>query len=95
MRAVEIPEARAELSSLIAHVERTGEDVVLTRNGRPAARLSPIGSTDRTAVADPVAGPRRVKDILAHRDARPPEPGFDDLSWDELRRIARGEDRFD
>ena len=41
MRQASIAEAKAKLSSLIAHL-KTGEEVVLTDRGRPVARLSPI-----------------------------------------------------
>lgn len=34
-------EAKARLSSLIAQVERSGEPIIITRHGRPVARLIP------------------------------------------------------
>lgn len=95
MREVGILEAKTGLSGLVADVERTGEEVVLTRHGRPAARIVPMDSTRQKAAWDPDEWQRRVKDILARRDARAHVPGFDDLSWEELKRIGRGEDRFD
>lgn len=95
MREVGILEAKTGLSGLVAEVERTGEEIVLTRHGRAAARLVPMKPTSRKVALDPDEWQRRVKQILADRDAQPYVPGFDDLSWEELKRIGRGEDRFD
>jgi prevent-host-death family protein len=95
MREVGILEAKTGLSGLVAEVERTGQEIVLTRHGRPAARIVPMESASSWTAWDPDEWQRRVKDILARRDARAPVPGFDELSWEELKRIGRGEDRFD
>lgn len=40
-RAINIGEAKAQLSSLIARAE-AGEDVIIARDGVPAARLVPL-----------------------------------------------------
>jgi len=95
MREVGILEAKTGLSGLVADVERTGEEIMLTRHGRAAAKLVPVTPVSRAARRDPDEWGRRVKAILAARDAQPHVPGFDDLSWEELKRIGRGEDRFD
>lgn len=44
MTEVGMHEAKTKLSQLVARAER-GEDVVITRNGKPAARLSAITAT--------------------------------------------------
>ncbi|MDZ4370144.1 MAG: type II toxin-antitoxin system prevent-host-death family antitoxin [Phenylobacterium sp.] len=95
MREVGILEAKTGLSGLVAEVERTGEEIVLTRHGRPAARIVPLRSGDAATARDPAEWRRRVAEILAWRDLQPVAPGFDDLSWEELKRIGRGEDRYD
>lgn len=95
MREVGILEAKTGLSALVSDVERTGEEIILTRHGRAAARIVPMKPTSQRAAWDPDEWQRRVKDILARRDARPYVADFDDLSWEELKRIGRGEDRFD
>ena len=41
MATISLAHAKAHLSALIDRVER-GEEVVITRRGRPAARLGPI-----------------------------------------------------
>lgn len=42
MREIALYEAKNTLSSLIADVEASGEEIVITRHGTPAARLVPI-----------------------------------------------------
>ena len=39
MKTLSLSEAKSKLSSLVDSVERTDEEVVITRNGRPAAVL--------------------------------------------------------
>lgn len=39
MRTLSLSEAKAKLSRLVEAVERRGEEIVITRNGRPAAVL--------------------------------------------------------
>ncbi len=95
MREVGILKAKTGLSGLVADVERTGEEIVLTRHGRAAARIVPMKPSREKVASDSDEWQRRVKKILADRDAQPYVPGFDDLSWEELKRIGRGEDRFD
>jgi prevent-host-death family protein len=68
-----IAEAKARLSELVATAER-GEEVILARGGQPVARIIPaagVKPTFRVGLADGTAG--RVPDFL--------EP----LSEDELR----------
>lgn len=46
MRRVSVTEARREWSKLLAAVE-AGESVIITRYGKPVARLAPPGGTAR------------------------------------------------
>lgn len=41
-----IAEAKAKLSELVARAER-GEEVILTRRGKPAVRLTPANAPDK------------------------------------------------
>jgi prevent-host-death family protein len=41
-------EAKTKLSQLVERAER-GEEIVITRNGKPAVRLAPIGSVSSLA----------------------------------------------
>lgn len=48
MKTVGIFEAKNKLSELISEVER-GEEVLLTRNGRPVAQIVPIAADEKKA----------------------------------------------
>lgn len=48
MRTVSSTEAKAQLNSLLAEVERTGAAVMITSRGRPVAVLSPVKPQPRT-----------------------------------------------
>lgn len=95
MREVGMLEAKTGLSALVADVQRTGEEIVLTRHGRPAAKIVPIPSETAAVQHDPVEWQKRVARIFAARDAQLFVPGFDDLPWDELKRLMRDEDSYD
>lgn len=62
-----IAEAKARLSELIAAAER-GEDVVIARGGAPVARLVPVGAGPgfRVGIADGLFA--RVPDFLEPMD---------------------------
>ena len=87
MREVGVLEAKTHLSSLLAAVE-AGEDVLITRHGRPVARFT-------RAVAPSPAAPvttaderrARLAEFLARllRD----NPGLADLGWDEVMAARR------
>jgi prevent-host-death family protein len=54
MMTVDMSEGPMRLEDLLKRVEQ-GEDVVLTREGRPVARLSPHAPVSGESVADAVA----------------------------------------
>ena len=95
MREIGVLEAKTTFSNLIAEVERTGEPVTVTRHGRAAVKIVPASAKGANRDRDPAEWKRLVEAVLAERDAQTPVPGFDDLSWEELKRIGRGEDRYD
>ena len=72
MLVVNIHEAKTNLSSLLAKIEKTGEDVVICRNGTPVADLVPHKSKDRLHVH------QIMGDIQIHYD--PTEP-LDNDEW--------------
>jgi len=89
VQSVPIHEAKSRLSALIHAVEQ-GEDVVLTRHGKPVVRL----------VAESIEGPSQaerdklaaqaLEDLRAFRSLwRPLAPGEKKLSWKELRDEGR------
>ena len=48
---VSVAQAKAEFASLLARAER-GEEVIVTRNGRPVARLVPLPEATPIAYGD-------------------------------------------
>ena len=79
MSTVNIREARARLSRLVAQAER-GEEIVIARRGKPAVRL--------VACAPPAAGKpkgRRKPGALKGKFDIPDSALFDPLPEDELR----------
>jgi prevent-host-death family protein len=48
MAQVDIHEAKMELSQLVERAE-AGEDIIITRSGKPVARLVPVASTNSLA----------------------------------------------
>lgn len=71
-------EAKTHLSSLLERVER-GEEVVITRHGRPVARLVPAEKIDR----------ERVNAAIAKLKALRAGSSLGGLSWKELRDVGR------
>jgi len=74
MKIVNIHEAKTKLSALLAEIEKTGEKVLICRNGEPVADLLPHRKRDRLE-PHPVMGK-----IGIHYD--PIEPLSDD-EWPE------------
>lgn len=70
--SINIYEAKTQLSKLIARVEE-GEEITISRNGRPAARLVPIGRRTAPRVPGALKG-----QIVIHDD-------FDELDEETLR----------
>lgn len=63
---------RAELAEWIKRA-RDGEEAVVTKRGRPVARLSGVGTTpllDRLVAAGVVEPPRRTPERMAHEGVR-------------------------
>ena len=76
-------EAKNRLSALIAEIQESGEEVVITRHGKPAARVLPVDPEDdreaRRAVAAYVIARRNERAVADPRSRDP-------LSWEELKR---------
>lgn len=71
-------EAKTHLSSLLERVER-GEEVLITRHGKPIARLVPAAAADRAQVDEAIAKLKalRINSSLGGHD------------WKELRDEGR------
>lgn len=82
MKEVALSDAPAPLGELVAEIERTGETVVLTREGKPAATLEPARSAP---LGQPVA--EVLARIVARRDdlAREHPETARPIPWEELK----------
>ena len=49
MREIGVLEAKTAFSAIVADVERTGEDVVITRYGKAAVRITRVNDVDPEA----------------------------------------------
>ena len=91
MREVGVLEAKTHLSALIHGLERGGEDILITRHGKPVARLRAEPEAVR-----PVKEGRRLSGpelserfrLLRERISRE-NPELDNITWDELKVMAR------
>jgi len=63
VKTVSLREANQDLSKLVRALEETGEDYLITRHGRPVARLVP-NDVDRTADPEWQAAYKRMKALL-------------------------------
>ncbi len=76
MKAVNVHEAKTQLSALLAEVEKKGERIFICRNGKPVADLVPHEHPDRLS-------PHPV--MSAIRIAYDPTEPLDDDEWPETR----------
>ena len=75
MSSVNLAVAKAHLSELISRVE-AGEEVVITRHGRPVARVIP---------ATPVKQPVPLERLAALRKSLPPRKGSSAVELRKMR----------
>lgn len=75
MASVSVHEAKTNLSRLIAQVEAGGEEVIITRNNKPVARLVREGAPKRKPLLGALKGQFTFDDSF-----------FDPLPDDELAR---------
>ena len=67
-KTLPISEVKMKLTEIVAGVEERGEEVVVTRNGRPAAVLVGIEQFDSLReTLDILSRPRLMKDIQRNR----------------------------
>jgi prevent-host-death family protein len=63
MRHIQASEAKTHLPSLLDDVER-GETLVITRHGKPIARLVPDEQTRREKVSETIAAIRELRKTM-------------------------------
>jgi prevent-host-death family protein len=71
-------DAKTNFSALLERVER-GEQIVITRRGKPVARLMPIATARKVKVSDAMAKLRKLRKGAT----------LGGLSWKELRDAGR------
>ena len=71
-------DAKTNFSALLERVER-GEQIVITRRGKPVARLMPIATARKVKVSDAMAKLRELRKGAT----------LGGLSWKELRGAGR------
>ena len=71
-------DAKTNFSALLERVER-GEQIVITRRGKPVARLMPIATARKVKVSDAMARLRKLRKGAT----------LGGLSWKELRDAGR------
>ena len=82
-QSMNLSSAKAGLSALVRRVRRTGEPVVITVDGEPAAQIAPVESEPRRLTAAEVATVHALMDALA-RIPRPADP------FDAVTVVAKG-----
>ena len=89
MQSVPINEAKTRLSALI-HAAEQGEDVVLTRHGKPVVRLVAETAEGPSQAERDKRAAQALADLRAFRALwRPLQPGEEKLDWKELRDEGR------
>jgi len=72
-RSLNLSRAKAGLSGVVRRVRRTGETIVITVDGEPAARIVPVEDEPRRLTATEIATARVMMNALV-RIPRPSEP---------------------
>jgi len=68
MKTVGASEAKTHFSALLEAIER-GEEITITKHGRPVAKLVPIGDRQAMRPAEAVEGLRELRSRLTLKDA--------------------------
>lgn len=85
MKEISLYDARNGLSALVNEVATTGETIVITRHGKPAARLVPVAALDPAGRSERRAALARLLfERLDERALSLPE-GVVPPTWDELK----------
>jgi prevent-host-death family protein len=88
MREVGVLEAKTNLSALLDAVDRDGEEIVITRHGKPVAKLSKAGTgaprPRRLTGPELVEKMRQLQDKIAREN-----PESLKVTWEELKEDMR------
>ena len=85
---VGVLEAKTRLSSLIDAVESGADDIIITRRGKPVAKLTAASRDDDRPRR--LSGPELEAEFAALREKiANSEPETDGLSWETLKAMAQ------
>ena len=86
MREVGVLEAKTHLSALLDSVERGGEEIVITRHGKPVARLCPPPPERGRVRVRKLSGAELLARLEASWDRATVEnPDIDKVTWEDIR----------
>ncbi|MEJ8848052.1 type II toxin-antitoxin system prevent-host-death family antitoxin [Variovorax rhizosphaerae] len=88
MQSIAIHQAKNQLSALIHAVEQ-GEEVVLTRHGRPIARIVREPGEEQSPDALEALGQQALDELNAFRALVKPDPDYQPGDWKKLRDEGR------
>lgn len=91
MREVALYDAKNGLSALVQEVEDTGEEIVITRHGKPAARLAPVTRTP--TLEERQEALRQLAELRVREGERARD--LPRVAWEDLKREMRDEDKID
>ena len=89
MREIGILEAKTNLSALITQIEAEGEAVLITRHGKPVAKLSAATSRESPLRPRKLAAEDLAERFRRRRESQPDNPELDSLTGDDLKKMAR------
>jgi prevent-host-death family protein len=84
MREVGVLEAKTHLSKLIEDIEASGEEIVITRHGKPVVRLTRV-----TGAVRPLNSDELLAKLKAFRNSQMAVADLDQQSWEELKETIR------
>ena len=87
MRQIGVLEAKTRFSSLLDEIEQGGEPIVITRHGKPVARISAETAPARREPR--MTGSELVEHLRAFRASQAPDPELDGMPWETLKTLIR------
>jgi prevent-host-death family protein len=93
-KEVALADAKNQLSALVQEVEDTGAEIVITKHGRPVARISAARQKSVRSVEERRAALRLVLARTEHIGREHPASA-EPMSWEELKRLMRNDDKWD
>ena len=84
MREVGVLEAKTHLSALLDEIQQGGKEILITRHGKPVARLMP--TLEEPARPRKLSGAELAERFRVLRERISAEsPQLDNLTWEEIR----------